>query len=255
MKEYLRLLTAAALLSPAYLAAQQPESIGRPGSNPVAMRMAPPQGQTGPVTGKPFSATEARHTEHDLGNGNRIEQSETSSFARDEFGRMRTGNDKTVVIFDPVGGFTYTLDVPSKTYYKTPLSGQETSYSIAVAGNRVSTTSVSISGDQAARIAAPRTSAGVEEEIPAQMVNGTLARGSRITTTIPAGSIGNNRDLKVVTERWYSDDMQLLLKSTNSDPRFGSTTYELKDLAQGRPDPALFQVPADYRLRENHWKE
>jgi hypothetical protein len=216
--------------------------------------MALPQGQTGPVTGRPFTATEVRHSQHDLGSGNLIDQADTSSFARDESGRMRTGNDKTVVIFDPVGGFSYTLDTQSKTYTKAPLSGNETSYSIAVAGNRVSTTSVSISGDQPSRLA-PRTRDGVEEEIPAQMVNGTLARGSRITTTIPAGSIGNNRDLKVVTERWYSDDMQLLLKSTNSDPRFGTTTYELKDLTQGRPDPALFQVPADYRLRDDHWKE
>src|ERR1700681_3372617 len=138
MTNRLRIFAAAAAFSPAWLAAQRPGWITTPGSNPVMMRMNHPQGQTGPVTGKPFSATEVRRTVQALGDGSRIDQSESSTFARDEQGRMRTGNDKTIVIFDPVAGFTYTLDLPSKTYYKTPLSGHETSYSIAVAGNRTS---------------------------------------------------------------------------------------------------------------------
>jgi hypothetical protein len=49
--------------------------------------------------------------------------------------------------------------------------------------------------------------------------------------------------------------MQMLLKSSNSDPRFGATTYELTDLKQAPPDPSLFRVPADYRLRTEHSQE
>jgi hypothetical protein len=166
---------------------------------------------------------------------------------------MREANDRTVVIFDPAAGFTYTLDVASKTSYKTPLSGHETAYSIAVAGNRVSTRSFSQTGDRIA--AAKPTPAGqVEEELPAQVLDGLPAKGSRIAVTIPAGSVGNDRDWKVVNERWYSEDMQILLKSSNSDPRFGTTTYELTGLTQDPPDPALFRVPADYRLHQDHWQ-
>jgi len=60
--------------------------------------------------------------------------------------------------------------------------------------------------------------------------------------------------LKVVNERWLSDEMQILLKSSNVDPRFGTTTYELTDLVQAPPDSSLFQVPTDYRLRTAHWQ-
>ena len=252
MTNSIRILAAAVAFSPAGLAAQQPGWIATPGSDPVTMRINGPQGQTGPVAGKPFSATEVRRTVQALADGSRVDQSETGIFARDEHGRMRTGNEKTVLIFDPVAGFTYTLDLPSKTYYKTPLSGSETKYSIAVTGNRASTSSSS--GNAPVGVSAARSGAQVEEELPMQIISGMLAKGSRVTVTIPAGTFGNNRDLKVVNEHWYSDDMQVLLKSSNSDPRFGATTYELTNLIQGSPDPSLFEVPAGYRVRTAHWQ-
>ena len=254
MSNTLRILLFAVAFSPAWLTAQQPAWLATPGSDPITMRISPPRGQTGPVTGKPFSATEVRRTVQLLADGSRVDQSETSMFARDEQGRMRTGNAKTVVIFDPVAGLTYTLDVPSKTYYNTSLSGHETTYSIAIAGNRVSTSSVSSTGNAVPRTDTARTGAQVAEDLPAQFINGLLARGSRITITIPAGTFGNNGDLKVVNERWLSDEMQILLKSSNVDPRFGTTTYELTDLVQAPPDSSLFQVPTDYRLRTAHWQ-
>jgi hypothetical protein len=37
-----------------------------------------------------------------------------------------------------------------------------------------------------------------------------------------------------------------MVKSTNSDPRFGDTTYQVTDIVQGPQDPALFQIPSDY---------
>ncbi len=78
------------------------------------------------------------------------------------------------------------------------------------------------------------------------MLGGVLANGYRSTTTIPAGAIGNDRPINIVTERWHSDELQIMVKSTNSDPRFGDTTYEVTNIVQGPQDPALFQIPADY---------
>ena len=60
------------------------------------------------------------------------------------------------------------------------------------------------------------------------------------------GTFGNDREVKVVNETWYPDDLQIMVKSSNSDPRFGVTTYELTDILQGSPDPSLFTIPADY---------
>jgi hypothetical protein len=65
---------------------------------------------------------------------------------------------------------------------------------------------------------------------------------------IPAGTVGNDHDLKSVSERWYSDDIKALVRSSNSDPRFGSLKYELTNISQALPDPSLFQLPAGFTL-------
>ena len=84
---------------------------------------------------------------------------------------------------------------------------------------------------------------GTTEDLGDQIVNGVMARGTRSTITIPVGQIGNDREIKVISERWFSSDLGVLIKSTNNDPRFGETTYELTDILQGAQDPTLFQSP------------
>jgi hypothetical protein len=175
-----------------------------------------------------------------------VDRGDTSTFARDGRGRMRTANDKTILIFDPVAGFNYSLDLLARTYQKTELPAKLNPVAIAIAGGR-SSTSTSSGGGRPGVPELPKGS--VTEELAAQMIGGVQARGSRITTTIPAGTFGNDRDIKVVNERWYSDDLQVLLKSTNSDPRFGVTSYELTNVVRTEPDPAIFLVPPDYRLK------
>ena len=40
----------------------------------------------------------------------------------------------------------------------------------------------------------------------------------------------------------------MLVKSSNSDPRFGQTTYELSNINRTAPGATLFQIPADYTM-------
>ena len=80
-------------------------------------------------------------------------------------------------------------------------------------------------------------------------MNGVVAEGTRTTHTIPAGQIGNEKPLQVVSERWYSADLQIVLKSTRTDPRFGTTTYTVTNLQRTEPAAALFAVPADYTVQ------
>lgn len=91
---------------------------------------------------------------------------------------------------------------------------------------------------------------GSVENLPSQLINGVLAQGTRTTETIPVGKIGNDRVINVVNERWYSNDLQMLVKSTSSDPRFGDSTYQLTNIVQTSPDPSLFQIPGDYTIRK-----
>jgi hypothetical protein len=77
----------------------------------------------------------------------------------------------------------------------------------------------------------------IVEDLGTMTVNGVPARGTRITTVVPLGAIGNDREFRSVNERWFSSDLNLLIKSINTDPRFGTTTYELTNISRQPPDP------------------
>ena len=40
----------------------------------------------------------------------------------------------------------------------------------------------------------------------------------------------------------------MLVKTVNSDPRFGKNTYELTNISRDEPNMTLFQIPSDYRI-------
>lgn len=251
-----------AVLTPVVLVAQwpaksqfqQPGYIG--GRETRSVEIDLPRGQSGPVQGKPLSATEVYHTTQVLSDGTDVDKSETSRFYRDNVGRMRSESSVHVLIFDPVAGFTYELNTRQKTYLQMPIPPRTAIEWIAAvpSGTDVSSTGAKLGGDPGASYAehlATRSAARqVTEELPQQKIDGVWAKGSRITITIPAGAFGNNRDVKVVNERWYSDELKVLLKSSNHDPRYGMTTYQLTQIVQAPPNPAFFQVPAEYQLRQ-----
>src|SRR5262245_35194151 len=84
-----------------------------------------------------------------------------------------------------------------------------------------------------------------------QVIEGVEAEGARTTFTIPAGEIGNTLPIEVVDETWYSPELQVVVMSRRRDPRFGETTYRLTNLNRSEPDRALFEVPADYTVKES----
>ena len=88
------------------------------------------------------------------------------------------------------------------------------------------------------------------ESLGTQTIEGVQAEGTRVTFTIPAGKIGNERPIVTVNEQWYSPELQAVVMSKNSDPRTGETTYRLTNIVRSEPDPGLFQVPSDYTVNE-----
>lgn len=89
------------------------------------------------------------------------------------------------------------------------------------------------------------------EDLGTQNVEGVEARGTRTTRVIAAGEIGNERPIELVSERWYSPDLQLTVMSKRSDPRTGETIYRLTNINRAAPDAALFQVPSDYTVTDS----
>lgn len=88
------------------------------------------------------------------------------------------------------------------------------------------------------------------EPLEPRTIEGLRAEGTRTTMTIPAGAIGNVLPIEVVSERWYSPELQIVLMTRRSDPRLGETVYRLTGIVRGEPSPDLFRIPPDFRIEE-----
>jgi hypothetical protein len=86
------------------------------------------------------------------------------------------------------------------------------------------------------------------EPLGKQVIEGVEAEGTRTITTIPAGEIGNERPIEVVSERWYSPELQTNILTRRTDPRTGETVYRLTNIHRGEPSASMFEVPAGYTL-------
>jgi hypothetical protein len=93
------------------------------------------------------------------------------------------------------------------------------------------------------------------EDLGQKTIEGLLVTGSRTTTTIPAGAIGNEQPIKSVNETWMSADLGVLVLTKSSDPRSGENTYRLANVSRAEPPRTLFDVPADYTIRESRIRQ
>jgi len=94
------------------------------------------------------------------------------------------------------------------------------------------------------------TAPGKTEALGKQMFEGVNADGTRYTTTLDAGSIGNDRPIQMVNERWYSPELQTTMMTRHSDPRSGEDTFRLINVSRNEPGADLFQVPANYQISD-----
>jgi len=88
------------------------------------------------------------------------------------------------------------------------------------------------------------------ESLGKQTIEGIEAEGKRVSFTIPAGQIGNERPIEIVSETWYSPELQTVVMSKQSDPRNGETTFRLMNINRSEPSRSLFEVPSDYSIKE-----
>lgn len=244
------------------VAYQQPGWIAAPGSTKINVHITRPDGQTGPVRGKPFSAIEVHSTKQTLSDGNRIDRSDTSKFYRDAEGRMRDEGEGNVLIFDPVGGATYEINPQAKTYVKWSAGSDKATTTIVAMKNGTWVNTTNRPGVGQAMQIVPKehvpyhsehVTAYQTEDLGEKMLNGVPCKGTRTTMTIPIGEVGNTQEIKIIDERWYSEDLGALVKSSTNDPRFGVSTYELTNIVQTDPDVSLFQIPADYALKQRSY--
>jgi len=88
------------------------------------------------------------------------------------------------------------------------------------------------------------------EQLGERDIEGVRAEGTRTTMTIQANAIGNQAPIVIVSERWYSPELQVVVLTRRSDPRFGETVYRLVNIVRAEPPADLFEIPSDYRIQD-----
>jgi len=104
----------------------------------------------------------------------------------------------------------------------------------------------------ASRVTRPTAST---EQLGKQMADGVECEGERAVTTMPVGTIGNDRPIETINETWYSPELKIMILSKRGDPRFGESTYSVTNIARSEPDAALFQAPSEYKIIDSESKK
>ena len=238
--------------------------------------------------GAPYSAEAVSESTQTLADGNRIVQKSIARVYRDGEGRTRredvteSGDVVSVSIVDPVAHTSYRLDPKTRTAYSGPMMIARTAgpndRPMAVALSDEAKRKIELAqgadrekllaeADMKVRTAPPlpppppppgykgelmiQAAQSSHEDLGRQTVEGVSAAGSRNTWTIPAGAIGNLQPIKIVSEQWFSSDLQLLVLTKHSDPRTGENVYRLQNIVRAEPDRSLFSVPPDYSLMQS----
>jgi hypothetical protein len=227
----------------------------------VGMLAVEPFALSDPVKNAPYSAEIVNEVTQQLRDGNRIERRSTGMVARDSRGRVRReqqlaaigpvvpdNHSRMVTISDPEAGVHYALDPVRKVAIR----------------SRPPRTRTMAPGQPAPIILEKRTGSEVGLQVPGapgagdvrteqlgtKEYEGVRAEGTRTIGTLPAGAIGNVRPIEIVSERWYSPELHVVVYSRRADPRFGETTYRLTNITRAEPDASLFQVPPDYKRED-----
>jgi hypothetical protein len=232
------------------------------------------------VKNQPYQAQAVTEVKQTLADGSHITQTMTATVARDSDGRSvriqklgamgpwksastsSQANAATLTtIFDPVAqthiDYSSENQVAHSLPMLPPLAKGETNVMHSVAGFAGGGPGAGGSGPVTAYAFKTRTESGEAssadiktEPLGDKAIDGISVTGTKTTNTIPAGTIGNDKDLVVRRETWYSPDLKLVIQSTQTDPRFGETTYSLTNIQRSEPDPTLFQVPAGYTVEK-----
>jgi len=80
------------------------------------------------------------------------------------------------------------------------------------------------------------------------LVSGVETVGTRETTAINPGAIGNDRGIMIVKEFWYSAQLGINVIEKRDDPRVGQQDFVVNEISLGEPDARLFDMPAGYRV-------
>ncbi|HKS71609.1 MAG TPA: hypothetical protein VJQ82_00340 [Terriglobales bacterium] len=226
-----------------------------------------------PVKGAPFCANITTEHTQTFADGNRIHSTDNSTLCRDSEGRTRrdaglnllgAGGEKPaaklITIMDPVAGVRYVLDPDNKIAHKMTLAGPGgPGMPDLPKGEHMMVFRTGGAGEAGMvtndvfykKVGSDHEAAPATENLGDQTINGIHATGTKMTHTIPAGKMGNDKPITVTSERWFSPELKATVMTKHNDPWAGELKTEFTSVNTSEPDASLFTVPSDYKVVED----
>jgi len=86
------------------------------------------------------------------------------------------------------------------------------------------------------------------ESLGTKTLEGVTVEGTKTTFEIPAGELGNDKPMQVVTENWFSPELQMMVMSRHVDPLSGEHVFRMINIKRMEPAASLFMVPSDFKI-------
>jgi len=196
-----------------------------------------------PLTNSPFTATVSASIVRELNDGTTITLVNHRLVVRDSKGRIYQerrrlvppdGNQRSAVtrieISDPGQHIKYFC-------YQTSKSCVLADYNVVVSEPVVPVGPVGDGKHYLSR-----------EDLGKGVIEGIETIGTRETLTTSAGAMGNDREVALTKEFWYSPKLALNLVVKRLDPVQGTQTFTVSNLQLAEPDARLFNVPAGFKV-------
>ncbi len=220
--------------------------------------------QPAPAPNLPFTADVVTRFERTLGGQNVVRETQ-GRVMRDNQGRVRietplpnSNTLKRITIHDAMLHELITLDARTNTatvVHISPTTGAKPSAS-AVAGPSGSTVVAQNAAGSSTTIhmnGRPMSSAMVSaststSSLGTKTMDGVQVEGKRTTRTAPDGM--GSEAAQSVSETWYSPELKITMSSETNDGPRGRSSMRVTNLVRSEPAPELFQIPADYTIKE-----
>ena len=200
-----------------------------------------------PIPDAPLLAVVNTQSSQILKDGTRLNQKTLSAIARDGHGRIfnerrtlipatetATPPILTIHIYDPQTRMNTFIDPQNRLAWQSTLNRPPSALPPEVG-------SIPLAGTT------PASPYVKEEDLGTRKMEGVDVHGIRDTQTIPAEA-NSGKQVTVVDEYWYSDELRLNMLAIHKDPRTGEQTTTVTQVDRREPDPAIFEIPPGYKV-------